>query len=65
MASEYSLEGKPEPFQRAIFPERLQGILRAGGGESATRWGERGDAELIELDQQDERSGKYFSDRNH
>ena len=65
VAAENALERKPESFQRTIFPEGLQSILGAGRGEAAAGWCERGDAQLIELYQQDEGRRQYFSENLH
>ena len=55
IAAEYPLEGKPETLEWAVFAEGLQGILAAGGRETAAMRLERGDADLIEFYQNDER----------
>ena len=60
MAAQDALEREPEALQRAVFAEGLQGVLAAGGGETAGRRFERRDAQLIEFYQQDERCRQYF-----
>ena len=41
MASEQSPDSQIKAFERSVSSERLQCILRTGGGESACRWLER------------------------
>ena len=60
MAAEDAPEGEPEAFEGAILAEGLKGVLRAGGGEATGRRFQRGDAQLIEFYQQDERRRQYF-----
>lgn len=55
IAAQDALKGQPETFQRTILAERLQRIVRTGGCEAAAMWLEGGDAELVELDEHDER----------
>ena len=55
MAADYSFEREPEALYRSVLPECLEGILGAGGRETAGRGPlERGNAYLIELYQDDE-----------
>ena len=63
MAAQDALERQPETLQRTVFAESLKGILGAGRRETAGRWLEWRNAQLIELYQQYERCGKnclYF-----
>ena len=50
-------ERQPQPLQRPVFTQCFEGILRAGRREAARRRRERGDAELVELHQRDQRQG--------
>ena len=52
-----------ETLEYSVFSECLQGILRAGRGEAARCRSKRGDAHLVETDQQDERKNQDFSDK--
>ena len=65
VAAEDALEGKPEAFDRTVLAEGFKGVLGAGGCETAYRRLERGDADLVELDQQDERRSQYSLERGH
>ena len=55
MTAGQTADGKPEPLQRAVLAQRLEGILRAGGREAARRRGKGRDAELIEAYEHDQR----------
>jgi hypothetical protein len=55
MTSEQTSYCKVKAFERAMFPECLKGILRAGRGESAAWLLERRYAYLIEPYQENER----------
>ena len=57
MALRQPPQGEPQSFQGAVFAQRLERILRAGGGEPARRGREGRDAELVELHQSDQRQG--------
>ena len=62
MASQQSFYGKEQAFERAVFPECLQGVLRTGRSEAAACRLERGDAHLVETDEHDEREGGNLLD---
>ena len=46
--------GQPKPFERAIFADSFNCILRTSGGETAGGRREGGNARLIEADRQNE-----------
>ena len=61
MAAEYPLEAQPESLQRTVFAESLEGVLAACRGEAATACEfERGEAYLIETDEENEREVEDF-----
>lgn len=62
MAAKYSLYCKKQAFERAVLAQGLNGIFRAGRCETAGRRFQRGDAELIEADQQDKGGNRYFAE---
>ena len=55
MTAGQTADGKPEPLQRTVLAQRLEGILRAGGREAARRRGEGRNAELVEAHEHDQR----------
>ena len=57
MAAGQAAQGEPRPLDRAVFAQRLQRILRAGGREAARGRREGRDAQLIEAHQHDQRQG--------
>jgi len=59
MASGQAAHGEPQSLQGAVFAQRFEGILRAGGGEAARRGREGRDAELVEPHQHDQRKGAH------
>ena len=60
MASQDSAYSQIQAFERSVSAERLKGILRTGGGETAARRFERRYANLIESYQDDERKDQDF-----
>ena len=47
MAAEYAADGEVEPLERPVLLDGFLGVLRTGGGETARRGREGGDAALI------------------
>ena len=62
MTSEQTSYCKIQSLERAVFSECFQRILGTGGGESACGGLERGYADLIESDQNDEREDGNLPD---
>ena len=54
IAAQYAFEGEPRAFERAVFLDGLDGVLRTGGGVSACWRGQRRNATLVESDQTNE-----------
>ena len=69
VASQQATHCKVKSFERAVLAECLEGILRASRREPACWRFERGDADLIESDQEhkweDEYLLNYFADLLH
>ena len=65
MAAEDAFQREPEPLQRTIFAECLEGILGASGRKAAGRGLQRRDAQLVEFYQQDERRAQYLLQQFH
>lgn len=57
MAAGQPPDGEPAPFQRTVFTQRLQGVLRAGRREAARRGRKRRDAQLVEAHEDNQRQG--------
>ena len=60
MAAADSLDAKPTAFENAVFENRLDHILTAGGCEAACRRGKRRDKDPVEIDGKEEN----FSNEN-
>ena len=60
MAAEDASDGEIEAFDGAVLAEGLEGVLGAGGRETAAGLLEGGDADLIESYQKHERSDSDF-----
>ncbi len=58
VATEKAAEGQPAALEGAVLAQGLEGILRAGRGEPAGGSLQRGNADLIEPNQQDQRPGR-------
>lgn len=50
-------QGEPQPLEGAVFAQRFEGVLRAGGGKAARGRRERRDTELVEAHQPDQGQG--------
>ena len=59
MAAEKTADSEIKALERTVLAESLEGVLGAGGRETARRRRERADAHLIELDQEDEGEDQY------
>lgn len=55
MAFGNTFYGEPCAFEGSVFLYGFNGVLAAGGGESACRREHRGDSSLIETDKEDEK----------
>lgn len=65
MAPEDPPNGKDHSLDGAMPAKGLQGVLRTSRSKAAGRRFERGDADLIESYQEDEREREYFLDQVH
>lgn len=62
MTTQDTSQSKPAPLYRSVLTQSLQGILRAGRRESATRWFQRRNTILIKLHQCNKReNGNAFT----
>lgn len=55
VAAENAAQGQPAALERAVLAQGIEGVLRAGRGEPAGGGLQRGKADLVEADEQDER----------
>ena len=59
MAAEKAADSEIKGLEGAVLAESLEGVLGAGGRETARRRRERADAHLIELDQENKGEDQY------
>ena len=62
MTSQYPPDRQPGALEKAVLPESLQGVGRAGRGEAAGRRLKWGYADLVETDEDYEREDGNFPD---
>ena len=60
IATQHPFNGKPKAFDRAVFLQSFQPILRTSGSEPALRTQQRGNTPLVNFYQKDKRETKYF-----
>lgn len=60
MAAEDAADGEIEAFDGAVLAEGLKGVLGASRCEAAAGLLERGKADLVEADKEDEREDEYL-----
>lgn len=65
MTSQYSPDRQPGTLEKAVFPESLQGVCGAGGGETAGGRLQRRYADLVETDEYDEGEDGYLPEYLH
>lgn len=58
MASGQPFEGQPTPFERPVFAQRLDGVLRTSRGKTARRRRKRRNAVLVDLHEDDQRQSR-------
>ena len=54
MAAQQAADGEVKPFQRTVFLDGLDGVLRTGGSETTGRGKKGGDEALVEADGENE-----------
>lgn len=60
IATKYSFNGQPSPFEQSVFPKSFQGVLGAGRGVAASCRGKRGDQGLVRPHQKHKGGDQYF-----
>ena len=62
MTSQYPPDCQPGALEKAVLPESLQGVGRAGRGEAAGRRLKWGYADLVETDEHNQREDGHLPD---